>query len=175
MVWYLSLNLVYVCLFVCLFLMMRTILNLLNLLHYYFCVIFCFFGCEVCGILVPWSGIEPTPPTLEGKVLTTGLLGKSLLYVFKGLSMFTFFFPFIFIRWRLITLQYCSGFCHTLTWISHGFTCVPHVYFFIYFFYVYFLKTVNNWTKFCPWISVAMALLPTIQFSRCSRSTVLDI
>ena len=34
--------------------------------------------------------------------------------------------PFIFISWRLITLQYCSGFCHTLTWISHGFTCVPH-------------------------------------------------
>ena len=36
------------------------------------------------------------------------------------------FFPFIFISWRLITLQYCSGFSHTLTWISHGFTCVPH-------------------------------------------------
>ena len=36
-----------------------------------------------------------------------------------------FFLPFIFIIWRLITLQYCSGFCHTLTWISHGFTCVP--------------------------------------------------
>ena len=35
-----------------------------------------------------------------------------------------FFFPFIFISWRLITLQYCSGFCHTLTWISHGFTMV---------------------------------------------------
>ena len=30
----------------------------------------------------------------------------------------TFFFPFIFISWRLITLQYCSGFCHTLTRIS---------------------------------------------------------
>ena len=26
----------------------------------------------------------------------------------------------------LINLQYCSGFCHTLTWISHGCTCVPH-------------------------------------------------
>ena len=25
------------------------------------------------------------------------------------------FFSFIFISWRLITLQYCSGFCHTLT------------------------------------------------------------
>ena len=23
-------------------------------------------------------------------------------------------------------LLYCSGFCHTLTWISHGCTCVPH-------------------------------------------------
>ena len=36
------------------------------------------------------------------------------------------FFSFIFISWRLITLQYCNVFCHTLTWISHGFTCVSH-------------------------------------------------
>ena len=28
-------------------------------------------------------------------------------------------------NWRLITLQYCGGFCHTLTWVSHGGTCVP--------------------------------------------------
>ena len=33
-----------------------------------------------------------------------------------------FFFSFIFISWRLITSQHCSGFCHTLTWISHGVT-----------------------------------------------------
>ena len=33
---------------------------------------------------------------------------------------------FIYFNWRLITLQYCSGFCHTLTWISHGCTYVPH-------------------------------------------------
>ena len=26
---------------------------------------------------------------------------------------------------RIITLQYCGGFCHTLTWISRGCTCVP--------------------------------------------------
>ena len=25
-----------------------------------------------------------------------------------------------------MTLQYCGGFCHALTWISHGCTCVPH-------------------------------------------------
>ena len=31
----------------------------------------------------------------------------------------------IYINWRLITLQYCGGFCHSLTWISHGCTCVP--------------------------------------------------
>ena len=29
--------------------------------------------------------------------------------------MFLFIFSFIFISWRLITLQYCSDFCHTLT------------------------------------------------------------
>ena len=33
---------------------------------------------------------------------------------------------FFFLSWKLITLQYCSGFCHTLKWISHGFTYVPH-------------------------------------------------
>ena len=47
-----------------------------------------------------------------------------LFFSWVGLSFF--FFSFIFISWRLITLQYCSGLCHTLTWISHGFTCVPH-------------------------------------------------
>ena len=46
-------------------------------------------------------------------------------YAFKFLY-FLNFFSFIFISWRLINLQCCSGFCHTLTWISHGFTCVPH-------------------------------------------------
>ena len=29
-----------------------------------------------------------------------------------------FFFLIIYFNWRLITLQYCSGFCHTSTWIS---------------------------------------------------------
>ena len=33
---------------------------------------------------------------------------------------------FIYFNWRLITLLYRGGFCHTLTWISHGWTCVPH-------------------------------------------------
>ena len=48
-----------------------------------------------------------------------------LFFLFKTAFLF-YFFPFIFIHWRLITFQYCSDFCHTLTQISHGFTCVPH-------------------------------------------------
>ena len=36
-----------------------------------------------------------------------------------------FFYLFIYFNWRLNTLQYCGGFCHTSTWISHGYTCVP--------------------------------------------------
>ena len=38
---------------------------------------FCSFGSEVRGILAPWPGIEPAPPTLEDEVLTTGPPGKS--------------------------------------------------------------------------------------------------
>ena len=37
-----------------------------------------------------------------------------------------YLFIYFFIGWRLITSQYCSGFCHTLTWISHGYTRIPH-------------------------------------------------
>ena len=44
----------------------------------------------------------------------------------RSIEYFFYFFLIFFISWRLITLQYCSGFCHTLKWISHGFTCVPH-------------------------------------------------
>ena len=58
--------------------------------------------------------------TLVGKVM-------SLLFFFLASQDFNIYFLFkklIYFNWRLITLQYCSGFCHTLTWISHGYTCV---------------------------------------------------
>ena len=35
-----------------------------------------------------------------------------------------FFYSFIYFNWRLNTSQYFGGFCHTSTWISHGYTCV---------------------------------------------------
>ena len=52
---------------------------------------------------------------IEGKL--TGYQWPSVIYKYS--------FLFIYFNWRLITLQYCDGFCHTLTWISHGCTCVP--------------------------------------------------
>ena len=56
----------------------------------------------------------------------SAILSNLSFLIFSTLFYLFLFFPLIFISWRLITLQYCSGFCHTLTWISHGFTCVPH-------------------------------------------------
>ena len=43
----------------------------------------------------------------------------SLLYL--SYTQQTFYFYFF-----IIIFFYCSGFCHTLKWNSHGFTCVPH-------------------------------------------------
>ena len=44
---------------------------------------------------------------------------------FFFLSFFLFFFHFL-ISFLIFSFLYCSGFCHTLKWYSHGFTCVPH-------------------------------------------------
>ena len=42
---------------------------------------FWFFGHKTYGILVSWSGIEPAPTVQKGEVLTTGLPGKSLVFI----------------------------------------------------------------------------------------------
>ena len=45
------------------------------------------------------------------------LLGRKSMETWTAYIYFLglFYFSFIFISWRLITLQYYSGFCHTLT------------------------------------------------------------
>ena len=64
---------------------------------------------------------------LQGPAVGKGWSLRLPLPFFSIYFIYLFiYFSFIFISCRLITLQYCSGFCHTLTWISHGFTCVPH-------------------------------------------------
>ena len=62
---------------------------------------FWFFGPKAHRILAPQPGIEPTPPALEGKVLTTGLLGKSqhfsvildLIYLLNRYSLNVYYRP----------------------------------------------------------------------------------
>ena len=47
------------------------------------------------------------------------------LHIFRYSCAHTFLFFFPIIYW-LFFFFICSGFCHTLKWNSHGFTCVPH-------------------------------------------------
>ena len=95
---------------------------------------------------LPNIGIKPRSPALQRSHQGSPRILEWVAYPFSRASswprnrtrlilclccrqiffFYVFFFPFIFISWRLITLQCCSGFCHTLTWISHGFTCIPH-------------------------------------------------
>ena len=71
---------------------------------------------------------DPRSPTLQADSLPSEPPGECSIICPKSQSFFFVFCfsPIIFISGRLITLQYCSGFCHTLIWISHGFTCVAH-------------------------------------------------
>ena len=49
---------------------------MLSLFHFFFS------DPEAFGILTPQLGIKPTPPALEGEVLTNRLPGKSLFLIF---------------------------------------------------------------------------------------------
>ena len=70
---------------------------------------FLFFGPKAHGVLAPQQGIEPTPPALEGKVLTTGLLGKfehfivalDLIYLLNRYSLSVYYRPDIGLGIRL--------------------------------------------------------------------------
>ena len=58
--------------------------------------------------------------------IDTKILPRLLLNLWiSRVLLISLFFKFIYFNWRLITLQYCSGFCHTSTWISHRHTCSP--------------------------------------------------
>ena len=71
------------------------------------------------------DAIQPSLPLSSPSPPAFNLSQHSGSFSRSKFFFFFFFFSFVFISWRLITLQYCSGFCHTLTWISHKFTCVP--------------------------------------------------
>ena len=66
--------------------------------------------------------------TILSKNISYFLEVTSMLFHFVFFTIMTIVFSvfFIYFNWRLMTLQHHSGFCHTLTWISHGCTHVPH-------------------------------------------------
>ena len=73
-----------------------------------------------------WAAVHGVP---RSRKQLSDLISLSFMLRTNFFSPPLFFLIYLFfISWRLITLQYCSGFCHTLTWISHGFTCIPHPY-----------------------------------------------
>ena len=47
---------------------------------------FWFLGCEAYGILAPQPGVEPAPLALEGEILTSGPVKKSLQLMFLSVS-----------------------------------------------------------------------------------------
>ena len=65
---------------------------------------------------------SPTSATLESLDSSDGRWARGWK-VFNLVFWKHFFFFFIFF---ILFFLYCSGFCHTLKWNSHGFTCVPH-------------------------------------------------
>ena len=48
------------------------------------------------------------------------------LFFFGKVTSLFYFFKIFFSLFLFFYFLYCSGFCHTLKWNSHGFTCVPH-------------------------------------------------
>ena len=97
--------------------------SLLIMLQYCFCFTFWSFDHEARDLSSLTSDQTCTPCIGRWHLnhcTTTEVPWSPLLYFFFK------FYLFIFIVWRLITSQYCSGFCHTLTRISHGYTCIPH-------------------------------------------------
>ena len=48
-------------------------------------------------------------------------------YYFKFRGHFLKIYLFLNFSWRIITLQYCDGFCHTSLWVSNRHTRVPSI------------------------------------------------
>ena len=82
--------------------------------------------------LLPWTRINCVNilEHIYGHTFFCLAVGRRNGYVHRfPRTKCTISFFFFLISWRLITLQYCSGFCHTLTWISLGkCTISMHVY-----------------------------------------------
>ena len=121
-----------------------------------------------CGILVPWSGIEPTPPLLEARILTTVSLGKSWNLVIFSLGSLVCW-PMIVHSSLSSSLHFCGISCNT-SFISE------FVYFSLFFLvsldkgfvsFVYFFRepVLNFYLNLYHYISISPLILSFIPSS----------
>ena len=120
----------------------RCFLNIINALGMctssYISLLFCCLVAKLCPTLYDSMDCSPPDSSVCG-IFQERILEWVAVSFSRGSSwskdqthiscicrQILFFSPFIFISSRLIILQYCRGFCHTLTWINHGFTCISH-------------------------------------------------
>ena len=86
----------------------------------------------VCGILVPWPGVEPESPAWEGGFLTTGPPEKSwefLTFLDFQWDHWFFFFLSLKKKRKLVDLQYCVHFRYKALWLLHTHTHThTHIY-----------------------------------------------
>ena len=75
----------------------------------------------------PWNKEEEKKSPQNATTLIFLLINSILFYLFLIFPLPLFYFLINYFNWRIIILQYCSGFCHTWTWISHGCTSVPPI------------------------------------------------
>ena len=62
-----------------------------------------------------WSCPVLPAPFIEPPLSKNKVPVGAWVYFWAFCLFFSFFFSVMFISWRLITLQYCSAFCHTFT------------------------------------------------------------
>ena len=69
------------------------------------------------------------PPLSPGVCSNSCPLSRIVLCVDIILNSGISFLKFIYFyfSWRIITLQYCDGFCHTSLWVGNRHTCVPSI------------------------------------------------
>ena len=79
-----------------------------------------------------WGGVRQGYRIKRCKLLYIEYISNNdILYVtgkYSHYYVITLFFKLffkIYFNWRIIALQCCLGFCHTTTWISHKYTCLP--------------------------------------------------
>jgi len=76
-------------------------------------------------IKTTFAGNKPRRCVQTSPKLAERGFGTTICWFLYNVFSLIFKIKFIYFNWRIITLQYCDGFCHTSTWISHRDTCPP--------------------------------------------------